>query len=423
MRERSEWASSGSEGMNALHERWRRTMQQAVRGLMVSPFTYQLATSIKFGSGHASKIGEELRLICNEKKIAIISDPGVLNIGITDTLMASLKRDGFTISLFSELDGEASAKSIDAAADLIRTARPSAVIGLGGGNALDVAKFSAALASVKQGAEHYALAANPLPRRNAKLLLVPTTAGTGAEVTRTAVFTNAEHRKVWAWGEELASDLVILDPKLTRSLPGPLTAATALDAMVHAIEACTHKSSNPIVRSFGLHAIRLVAQNLEQAIDKPRDVDARGKLLVAATLAGMAIDGAGAGIAHSIGHALGSVASIHHGRAVALALDAVFSENANAAVEIHADIALALGIRHSGEPQEVLAKKGAQAYRDFIKRSGIQASLKPDGLSEDFLGRLVEVTLSEENKPMCDNNCYRANEADIRRFFQRLLSR
>jgi alcohol dehydrogenase class IV len=398
-------------------------MQQAARGLMISLFTYQLATSIKYGSGHASKIGEALRLICDEKKIVMIGDPGVINIGITDTVMASLKRHGFTISLFSDLSGEASAKSIDAAADLIRTARPAAVIGLGGGTALDVAKFAAALAPVKQRAEHYTLAANQLPRRNAKLILVPTTAGTGAEVTRTAVFTNAEHRKVWAWGEELASDLVILDPQLTLSLPGPLTAATALDAMVHAIEACTHKNSNPIVRSFGLHAIRLVTQNLGQALDKPRDVDVRGKLLVAATLAGMALDGAGAGIAHSIGHALGSVASIHHGRAVALALDAVFSENLNAAIEIHADIALALGVRHSGEPQAVLAKKGAQAYRDFIKRSGIEASLKPNGLSEDVLDRLVEVALSEENKPMCHNNCYQASEADIHRFFQRLLSR
>ena len=193
--------------------------------------------------------------------------------------------------------------------------------------------------------------------------------------------------------------------------------------MVHAVEACNVKKSHPLAQSLGLHAIRLGIQNLEKAIDHPEDLDARGKLLIASTLAGMALDGAGAGIAHSIGHALGTIAGIHHGRAVALALDVVFEKNATTAVEAHAEVAAALGVQSRTEPPEVLAKMGAQAFSDFMRRTGIAISLKQDGLCEDDLERLVDVIQSSENTPMSSNNCYSASEEDMRRFARQLLSR
>ena len=386
-------------------------------------FTYNLTPSIKFGCGLAAKLGEEMVSRYDEKRVVMISDPGVVGAGLTDMAWASLKKNGFSVDLFSDLTGEPSTKSLDAAAELIRTARPSAVIGLGGGSALDVAKFATVLASADQGAEYYALTANPLPPKAANIALLPTTAGTGAEVTRTAVFANSEDRKVWAWGHELAADLVILDPELTLSLPEFLTAATGLDAMVHAIEACTVKKSHPLTQSFGLHAIRLGIQNLEKAIEHPQDLDARGKLLIASTLAGMAIDGAGTGLAHSIGHALGTIAGIHHGRAVTLALDVVFPSNATTAIEAHAEIAAALGVQSRTAPSEDLAKMGAQAFSDFIRRTGMAISLKQDGLYENDLERLVEVIHSSENTSMSDNNCYAAGEEDIRKFARQLLSR
>ena len=386
-------------------------------------FTYNLTPSIKFGCGLAAKIGEELVSRYEEKRVVMISDPGVVGAGLTDMAGASLKKNGFAVDFFSDLTGEASIMSIDTAAKLIRTAKPSVVIGLGGGSALDVAKLATVLASANQGAEYYALTANPLPPKAANIALLPTTAGTGAEVTRTGVFTNSENRKVWAWGHELAADLVILDPELTLSLPESLTAATGLDAMVHAIEACTVKNSHLLAQSFGLHAIRLGIQNLEKAIDQPENLDVRGKLLVASTLAGMALDGAGAGLAHCIGHALGTIAGVHHGRAVTLALDVVFPKNAATAIEAHADIAVALGVQPGTESSEDLAKMGAQAFSDFIRRTGMAISLKQDGLCEDDLERFVDVIHSSENTSMSYNNCYAAGEEDIRKFARQLLSR
>ncbi|MGD2272521.1 MAG: iron-containing alcohol dehydrogenase, partial [Desulfobacterales bacterium] len=357
------------------------------------------------------------------KKVVLISDPGVAAAGVTDGIRVALESNGWRVALFDDFDGQAAVHSIDRAAELIRIERPSAVVGLGGGSALDVAKLATVVAGGDQGAEHYALMANALPPRTPRMIMLPTTAGTGAEVTRTAVFSNTKDCNVWAWGDELASDLVILDPDLTLTLPGSLTAATALDAMVHAIEACTNNRSNPVVRSWGLHAIRLIVENLAQAIENPQNLDARTNLIIAATLGGLAIDAVGTGIAHGIGHALGTIGRIHHGRAVALALEAVYLENAAAAVGIHARIAQAFGLQYDNDPPEALAIKGALFFSDFISRTGIEISLRHDGLGLADVDRLVAVVLSKENKPICENNCYTPDEADIRKFVLRLLKR
>jgi alcohol dehydrogenase class IV len=379
--------------------------------------------TLKFGCGMASAIAEELTSICADKHVLLISDPGIVGAGLTDAVMASLKKQGFAVDLFDDVKGETSAASIDKATEIIRTGRPSVVIGLGGGSALDVAKMAAVVAASHHSAEAYALLHRPLPPRAAKLVMLPTTAGTGAEVTRTAIFTDYENHKVWAWGDALAADLVILDPELTCTLPLSLTAATGLDAMVHAIEACTVKNSHPFVQATGLHAIRLIFQNLVKAIERPQDLNARGNMLIAATLAGLALDGAGAGLAHAIGHALGTIAGIHHGRAVALALDVIFPKNATTAIEIHAEIAAQLGDHIFKTPAVEMAKMGAHAFSDFMRRTGIELSLMPDGLSRNDLKRLVDVIHSQENLPMLENNCYTASKADIDDFARLLLSR
>ncbi len=390
---------------------------------MSSVFTHSLRPSIKYGCGLASRIAEELLIICAAKKVLIISDPGVIAAGLVDPVVASLKKHRMTIDIFSEINGEICVAAIDKAAERIRNVRPAAIIGLGGGSALDAAKLAVVSSAAQHSAETYALMQQPLPQKKAQLIMLPTTAGTGSEVTRTAVFNDSHNHKVWAWGDELAADLVILDPQLTFTLSNELTAATGLDAMVHAIEACTAKRSHPFAQATGLHAIRLISQNLVKAINRPQDLNVRGNLLMAATLAGIALDGAGAGLAHSIGHALGTIAGIHHGRAVALALDVIYPNNATTAVDIHAEIATVLGVQPDKASIQETAHMGARAFSDFIRRVGIDLSLKPDGLKHIDCSHLVDVIYSNENTLMRENNCYMASEADINDFAQQLLSR
>ena len=287
---------------------------------------------------------------------------------------------------------------------------------------MDVAKLAAVVSAGKRGAEHYALAQNPLPSRRVPTVMIPTTSGTGAEVTRTAVITDERGRKVWLWGEGVAPDLAILDPEMTVGLPHPLTAATGLDALVHAIEACTHNRANPVVQALGLQAIRMIADNFRTALEQPDHLDARGRLAVAATLAGMAINSSGCCVAHAMGHALGTIAQVHHGRAVALVLNAIFAWNAENMVAVHADIARCLGVKDAGQGDRELALAGAETYARLVRDAGIELSLSKDGLGGADVSRLVAATLAPENIGMCQAACRIPDEADLKRIARDVLT-
>ena len=216
--------------------------------------------------------------------------------------------------------------SVDTAAELVRSTPGAIVIGIGGGSALDTAKQAAVVTTAPMGVEHYTLGANPLPGHR-PMIAIPTAAGTGAEVTRTCVVTDGDGRKVWTWGDELLPDLVVLDPASTVTMPTHVTTATGLDAFVHALEAVSGRRSTALVTASALHALRLVVDPLPITVAAPNDLEARQAMQEAALLAGLAIDGGGTGIAHSIGHALGTHAHVPHGITVAIGLAAALDWN------------------------------------------------------------------------------------------------
>lgn len=388
---------------------------------MKTGFDFVPRTQIAYGVNRVQLIAQDVRELSGGRKVVLVTDPGVVSAGIADVVSQELQQGGIEVRLFSNVKSDPTSASIDEAADCIRSFGAKCVIGLGGGSAMDVSKMSALVAEDDKPAEHYALMANPFRSRTIRLIAIPTTSGTGAEVTSTVVFTNSAGRKVWGWDRQLAPDLAILEPGFTVKLPKHLTAATTLDALVHAIEACTGKDANPFVRAVGLQAIRLVAANLERVIQNPEDLEGRGHLAMAATLAGMAIENAGTGIAHSIGHALGTIGGIHHGRAVALALDAAYTWNVEAAVAAHVEVAQAMGISAEGKTEMELALAGGEKFSRMIDASGLKRSLREDGLSLADLNRLVETTLSKENEPMLNRNCRTAAREDLRRISEYIL--
>jgi len=213
-------------------------------------------------------------------------------------------------------------------------------------------------------------------------------------MTRTAVFSNGRGCKVWAWGPELFPDLVILDPSLTISIPGPITAETGLDALVHAIEAFTCQQQNPISDALAIQAIKLVGQHLIQAVEKPSDMDARSGMLVAANLAGSAFAQTGTGGAHAIGHALATLTEISHGRAVTMGMDLLLAWNAKASPARHAAVAAALGYEKN-------ADTAAHAFRVLVEKAGVDLSLADTGVDPETLARIM---FSDENLPMTENN-------------------
>jgi len=384
-------------------------------------FAYGPTTPVAFGAGRLGKLaGDVARLAGDGASVLLIADPALP--ALVEQATAALAKGGSTVALFADIRSDPLALQVDGAVEAARKAGARCVVGLGGGSTLDVAKLAAAIVPEGREAEHYELAKNPLPPRGLPRICVPTTAGTGSETTRVSVFTNGRDEKVWAWGDELRADLALLDPALTTGLPTHLTAATGIDALVHAIEACTIRRANPMNDAICLQAIRLVAGNLERAIRHPDDLEARGAVQIAAAAAGIGIDNSGTGIAHAMGHALGAVGHVHHGRAVGLCLRAALAMNAEAAPERHAAVATAMGVPSEGRGMTDIAADLAPAFDRFLRKVGLAISLAKDGLGAGDVKRLVAVTLAAENKPMRDANCRAFDEAELERLATELLT-
>ena len=230
---------------------------------------YELARLPRITAGVGAR--ERIATLAGAGGVALlVADSGLSATGLIDEVAGGLRKGGFAVSLFTAFQSDPTIAQADAAAAQAREAKAGVVVGLGGGSALDLAKAVAAVAPAPDSAERYQLFAHPLPAAPLRKICVPTTAGTGSETTRTAILTRADHAKVWLWGDEIKADEVVLDPELTKSLPPGLTAATGVDALVHAVEAATNRNSNPAANLYAYEAIRLVGRHLIRAIETPR---------------------------------------------------------------------------------------------------------------------------------------------------------
>jgi alcohol dehydrogenase class IV len=384
-------------------------------------FSFGPTSPVAFGIDRVEKLARDVAVLAGEgAAVLLVSDPGIVGIG--DRVEGILRAGGHRVTRFQDIRSDPLASQVDAGAELARRHAARLVVGLGGGSALDVAKAVAAAAPGDEPAEHYALAANPFPNRTLKKICIPTTSGTGSETTKVSVYTNAKGEKVWAWSEALSADLALLDPRLTVDLPAHLTAATGVDALVHAIEACTIRRANPLNDGVCLQAIRLITGHLPRAVAAPDDLDARGHVQIAAAAAGIAIDNAGTGVAHALGHALGALGHIHHGRAVGLSLRVALAGNAEAAPARHVAVAAALGVPVEGRAEEAILTDLAPRFDTFCRSTGLAISLARDGLSQADSQRLADLTMAPENKPMRDANCRPITAADALALSQAVLT-
>jgi alcohol dehydrogenase len=214
--------------------------------------------------------------------------------------------------------GEPSTDSVQDLADRARARDANTVVAVGGGSALDTGKITASMLGHTDPVTDFLLCANPV-RRSVRLVGIPTTAGSGAEVTRTCVLSHEGH-KSWMWDQALVPDTVVLDPVLTVGMPTVVTVATGLDAFVHAVEAYTNRNRDEVADRAALAAIAAITSALPRVVGAPDDLDARRRMLAAATTAGVAIDRCSTALAHCVGHALARFSKIPHGLAVALGL-------------------------------------------------------------------------------------------------------
>lgn len=305
---------------------------------------------LTFGAGRIVKVPKIITAL-GGGPVLIISDVIMAELGVADQLTTDLAIEGIPFELMAEVSGEPKEALIDRLCGCARKAEARAIIGLGGGAAMDAAKLVAAIAHSGRPARDFALAAQSLPEGGIPAVAIPTTAGTGSEVTRTSVISKANGGKIWFWGEELMFAQAVLDPELTLSLPPHLTAWTGIDAVSHALEGATSRNISPAGKLYGLEALRILSDALPQAVADGTDLEVRGRVLWGSLIAGLALHNCNTHMGHNISHALGSLVRIHHGLATGLSLETCLpwlvarTEGA----ENYARAALALGGAESPE--------------------------------------------------------------------------
>lgn len=376
-----------------------------------TPFALNAVPAIHFGSGRSESLAEDVKAVSKGRRVLLVADAALVELGMVAPLSGSLETAGAVTELFADIAGEPKAAQIDAAAEAARRLRADAVICLGGGSALDIGKLAGCIAADEPDAMTYALGARPLPATSLPKICIPTTAGTGSELSATNIFSNAAGKKVWIWGQETKPARVILDPLLTLSLPPQLTAWTGLDAFVHALEACTNRHSHAGAAPGCHQALGLIAGALTTAVEQPGDVEARGAMLLGSAYAGIGIDNCGTAIAHNISHALAALAPIHHGLATALALELTlgWSVEGEAGPEQGAFTAAAKACGLAG------ADELPGWFSALMTRCGVERRL-PDAFADFTAEDLAREMRREENQPMRKATARAVGEDDIDRF-------
>lgn len=323
---------------------------------------FQLPTTVRFGFGVAAGVGDAVRALGGRRAL-VVTDLGVFAAGLLEGPLAALAAAGIEATVFDGVSGNPRDHECLAAVEAASAFAADIVVAIGGGSPMDAAKTTAALLT-NGGSPQDWEAPKPLARDPLPIVAVPTTSGTGSEVTFYAVVTDtARAFKMSLFDTRLAPRIALVDPALTLSMPASVTAATGMDALTHAVEAYTGRLANPIADALAVGAIKLVAQHLPAAVRDGTDRAAREGMMMASLLAGMAFGNTDVAAVHCLAEAIGGRYDTPHGVANSVFLPHVFAFNAEAAPERHAAVAGALGldVRDRGHAESAMGAVAAIA--------------------------------------------------------------
>ncbi len=344
---------------------------------------YHAPTNVLAGHGSLAGLPQAVvNLGC--RRAMIITDPGVRGAGLADLAVEALSE--FYAGIFDDVPSDSDLTTVDAATAHARDIGADCIVSVGGGSVIDTAK--AVCVTLKNGglANDY-VAIMRLTEHQTPHIAIPTTAGTGSEVTNVAVIHNSDlDRKVYIVDPRIIPDVAILDPRFTLGLPPALTAATGMDAVTHAVEALTSTLAEAVCDGQALHALRLMHEFLPRAVADGSDERARTQVAIAACMAGWAFTTAQVGLAHSMAHTIGTLHHVHHGTACGIVLPHVMRYNADHAAAKLAMAAEALGVDTKGMGDHEAALAAADAVEDLMRRIGHPTTLHEVGVPSDALG-------------------------------------
>ncbi len=344
----------------------------------MAPFDFVLPTKVVYGLGVVSQIAEELKKAGGVKPL-IVTDPGIRKAGIVDKVTAKLDEAGVVYEIFDGVEANPKDVNAEEGARVARKAGTDCLIAVGGGSPIDCAKaIGVLLAHDAEFIKPYeGKTAATLP--NPLLITVPTTSGTGSELTFSSVITDTKnHYKMTVKSPYTAAQVAVCDPELTVTVPAGVTAATGVDALTHAIEGFTATCSEPIGDACALYSIELIAGNLVRAVENGADIEARSNMLMGSMLGGIAFSHSDVASVHCIAEALGSMYDLPHGTCNAIFLPYVMEYNMDYCRERYARVATAMGL--TWETVDEGAKKAVEFVKQLTKDVKLPtfASLDPD---------------------------------------------
>lgn len=376
----------------------------------VKPFVFNTTKSIVFRSGAAREIDRHAGSLLGPK-VLLITDPGLTKLGLADPAIAALRGAGHEVKVFDAVEADPSVATLMAAVEEGRAAGATGILGFGGGSSLDVAKVAALLLGSDQPLDD-AWGVNNAVGPRLPLVLVPTTSGTGSEVTPVAILTVGGDEKRGVSSPVILPDIALLDAELTLGLPASITAATGVDAMVHAIEAYTSASTNnnPLSRMLAREALRLLGANIDTAVMDGGNVAAREAMLLGSMLAGQAFANSPVAAVHALAYPIGGIFHVPHGLSNALVLTAVLRFNLPAAAAAYAEIAADAFPHLADIAEDSRAEAFVAALQSLIGRLQMPMRLRDVNIPENALPRMASDAMKQQR--LLVNNPRPVSETD-----------
>jgi len=357
-------------------------------------FTFQAPSNILFEAGASSKLAGTVASYGVER-VLLVTDKGVRNAGLTKAAEESLAKSGYTLSVFDEVEADPPSHVIERAVAICKDNRVQLVASIGGGSALDTAKLVAYLAKTPDRLDDI-YGVGLAKGERLPLLLVPTTAGTGSEVTPISIVTTPTTEKKGVVSPVLIPDWAILDPELTLGLPPAVTAATGIDAMVHAIEAYTSKhKKNPMSDQLARQALALLSANVRKVCTDGSNLEARSHMLLGSMLAGMAFANAPVAAVHALAYPIGAIFHVPHGLSNALVLSQVLRFNLPEAEALYAELAPIIDPKTEGLSVSQKARLFVDGMAAICRDCRVPASLADVGIGAGDLKKLAEDAMKQ----------------------------
>ncbi|MEO7495682.1 MAG: iron-containing alcohol dehydrogenase [Massilia sp.] len=385
----------------------------------MAAFSFSTVPNLVNETGSAKRLGQIVKDHFPEvRRALIVTDAGFLKTGLIDQPFISLQEHGIAPHVYADVVADPPEPTVLEALELARSHAVDIVIGIGGGSSMDVAKLIAVLANGKQGLDQvYGI--GKVEGARLPLVQVPTTAGTGSEVTNIAIVTTGATTKSGVVSAQLYADLAVLDAELTLGLPPAVTAATGIDAMVHAIEAYTSKvKKNPLSDMLAKQALGLLSANLIKAVEDGGNLAARQAMLLGACLAGQAFSNAPVAAVHALAYPIGGIYHVPHGLSNSLVLPHVLRFNLPEATALYAELA-GIVVPHAAGSDEARAEALIVAMQQIATITGVATTLRQVGVVESHLDRLADEAMLQTR--LLGNNPRELTRDDARAIYAAAL--